>query len=484
MKFSKDEMFQALKKNFGLESFRGLQEPVIEALLSGQSGLVVMPTGGGKSLCYQLPSVLLSELTLVISPLISLMKDQVDAARSKGIRCCYINSSLTGQERERRYRELAEGKYQLVYVTPERFRKREFLDALSQQNVGLLAVDEAHCVSQWGHDFRPDYTRIREIRELLGDPTTLAATATATNEVQKDILEQVGVSEDGGFLMVDRLERKNLHLNVLDVYGLDEKVRAAIALRFQNPGPGIIYFALISTLEKFSAELRKLNIPHLVYHGQLPDKLRKRNQDLFIKGEEPLVLATPAFGLGVDKSNVRMVLHAEIPGSLEAYFQEVGRAGRDGEVSYCGLLYDQDDVSIQMEFNKWSTPDPSFLRQIHVLIERNFDRLKMEGLDFLRSELNFYNKKDFRVETALNLLERWDCIHRDNKSREIRVTGEIPEQYLDDQDYEKRSRGLNQKLLAIVQWATQDGCRAESIYNYFGASYGDCGVCDYCLSQS
>ncbi|MEK7358264.1 MAG: RecQ family ATP-dependent DNA helicase, partial [Bdellovibrionota bacterium] len=308
---------------FGFSEYRGEQGSVIAALLGGRSSLLLMPTGMGKSLCYQLPARLFAEeglgLTLVISPLIALMKDQVDAALSKRLKAAFINSSLTGEERAARYRRLAAGEYELLYVTPERFRIPEFREALAKNRIALLAVDEAHCISSWGHDFRPDYSRLGEIRESLGRPLTLALTATATPQVQTDILSQLGLAD--AEIFNSGVARPNLALSVTDVHGLDEKVRAFVAFRHLTPGPAIVYFSLISTLRKFSDEISRLGIAHLTYHGQMHDKDRKRTQEAFLASEDGVILATPAFGLGVDKENVRMVMHAEVPGSVEAYYQ-------------------------------------------------------------------------------------------------------------------------------------------------------------------
>jgi ATP-dependent DNA helicase RecQ len=471
---------QKLSEHFGYSEFRGDQEAIILGVMQGRSALVLMPTGMGKSLCYQLPALLLPGLTLVISPLIALMQDQVDQAQKHGLKASFISSTLGKEERERRYQQLAAGEFQLLYVTPERFRKPEFLHAIGTQTVSLLAVDEAHCISQWGHDFRPDYSRVGEFRERLGNPPTLALTATATAAVQKDILSQLHLEDAPTFSHA--LERPNLSLNIHDVYGLDEKIRGLVGLRHQITGPGIVYVSLIQTLYKASQELSKLGFKHLIYHGQLPPEERRRNQRQFLESGNEVILATPAFGLGVHKQDVRWMAHLEVPGSIEAYFQEVGRAGRDGKPSECHLFYDQDDVSIQMDFLKWANPEASFISQVYQLIKNGGPGLQDEGMDYLRRQMNFYNSRDFRVETAVNVLERWGSLAVDPKTRlGYRPVEEPSAEMLDEHTQKNRVRVQNEKLLEMVRLATQEeGCRMQTVLEYFDHSSAPCGICDLC----
>lgn len=471
---------KTLKTHFGYAQFRGEQQAVLETILAGGSGLALMPTGMGKSLCYQLPAFHLADLVLVISPLIALMQDQVDKARKLGLDAVFINSSLDKNERERRQEQLRQGRFQLLFVTPERFRKPEFVELIKGRKVGLLAVDEAHCISQWGHDFRPDYSRLGEFKEMLGDPPTLALTATATPAVQQDILQQLRLPKAPIFSA--GIERPNLSLNVHDVYGLDEKLRGMAGLRIQKPGPAIFYFSLIQTLYKASEQLNRLGLEHLVYHGQLPAEVRKNNQRSFIGSPDALILATPAFGLGVDKPNIRLLVHTEVPSSIESYYQEVGRAGRDGESASCHLFFDQDDISIQMEFIKWANPEPEFVRQVYNLIEAGGPGLAEDGMDHLRAQLNFYNKRDFRVETAVNLLERWDCVCEDRSRLGVRPVRAPTTEELLELQAKKRIQSGSQKLLEMVHLAgQQEGCRLLEIYRYFGHQGLPCGVCDLCL---
>ncbi len=447
--------------------------------------LALMPTGMGKSLCFQFPAKVRPGLVLVISPLIALMQDQVYKAQELGIAATCLNSTLSREEREARQKKLSEGQYKLLYVTPERFRKPEFLSAIEGVAIQLLAVDEAHCISQWGHNFRPDYSRLGEFRELLGNPPTIALTATATPAVQKDILEKLHIPEAP--IISGGIERSNLALQVHDLYGMDDKVRAIVGLRYQHLAEaGIVYCSLISTLRKLSANLEQLGIEHLVYHGDLSPQDRKRNQKAFIANGNPLMLATPAFGLGIDKSNVRLLIHAEMPNSIESYFQEVGRAGRDGAESACHLLYDQEDVSIQMEFLKWSHPEPEFISKVYQLIEEKPLQVSQGGFDFLREQMNFRNRRDYRVEAAVNILERWGCLEKSNDRFPFVCVHSPTEEQFQAENGPLILKAQNTKLLEMVRWSTQTSeCRLNQIYQYFGHEHTEvCGKCDVCLQAA
>ncbi len=480
---SQPDLNQLLRDNFPFQSFRGEQESVLRKIWANEDLLALMPTGMGKSLCFQFPAKIREGLVVVISPLIALMQDQVYKAQDLGISATFLSSTLTREERESRQVRIAQGVFKLLYVTPERFRKPEFLKAIEGQKIQLLAVDEAHCISQWGHDFRPDYSRVGEFRKLLGNPPTVALTATATPEVQKDILAKLFIPEAP--TISAGIERPNLALHVHDVYGIDEKIRAIMGLRHQVPGAMIVYCSLIQTLKKVAGQLSRMGLQPLVYHGDLSPQERKRNQKQFISEEAPLMIATPAFGLGIDKNNVRLLVHTETPSSLESYFQEVGRAGRDGVESFCHLLYDQEDISIQMEFLKWSHPEPEFIRKIYQLIEEKRLQVDQEGFDFLREQMNFKNRRDFRPEAAVSILERWGCLEKSDDRFPFKTVHEpTPENFAAENGAEVL-KAQNTKLLKIVQWATQDSeCRMNVIYHYFGHAHETpCGKCDVCLSR-
>jgi ATP-dependent DNA helicase RecQ len=377
---------QSYLARFGLSEFRRGQEAVIATVLAGRDCLCVMPTGGGKSLCYQLPAVALDGLTLVVSPLIALMKDQVDQLQALGLPVSFINSTLSAAEQFDRLDRLAAGEFRLLYVVPERFRSGRFLDAVRARGVKLLAVDEAHCISEWGHDFRPDYARLGRFRRLLGNPTTIALTATATDQVRRDIIEQLDLHDPQTF--ITGFERPNLFYEVQRPGGDSQKLGALGDFLRGTPGSGIIYTSTRKRAEEVAATIaEKIGRPTVVYHAGLLSDQRRKAQDDFMEGRREIVVATNAFGMGIDKADVRFVVHYNLPGSLEAYYQEAGRAGRDGLPSHCLMLYHASDRYIQEYFINNAYPDRDNVWAVYEFLrEQDADPIEMTQ-DEIRQEL-------------------------------------------------------------------------------------------------
>ena len=363
-----------LKKYFGYDSFRPGQESLIEAILSGRDVLGIMPTGAGKSVCYQVPALLLPGITIVVSPLISLMKDQVRALNEAGVHAAYINSSLTEGQIEKAFSLACRGQYKIIYVAPERLLTYLFRDFARQVQISMVTVDEAHCISQWGQDFRPSYLNIVDmVAGLPVRPVVSAFTATATKEVQEDM--QCVLQLRDPKVLVTGFDRANLYFEVRN--GGSKDARLLEYIKEHRGESGIIYCATRKNVEAVYTALRMADIPVTRYHAGLSAEERKENQDQFIFDERPVMVATNAFGMGIDKSNVRYVVHYNMPQSMENYYQEAGRAGRDGERAECVLLYSPQDVRINQmllankEFREEMTEE-----EIGAVRERDAERLK------------------------------------------------------------------------------------------------------------
>ncbi|MEM9080539.1 MAG: RecQ family ATP-dependent DNA helicase, partial [Verrucomicrobiota bacterium] len=476
-----EEAKGVLRERFGFEGFLDGQERIVGEILEGRDGLAVMPTGGGKSLCYQLPGLVKEGVTLVVSPLIALMKDQVDALEAKGVAVGLVNSTQSWEKQQEVLRGVREEEVKLLYVAPERFRSGSFMRALEGVKIGMLAIDEAHCLSQWGHDFRPDYMRLGEARRRLGHPQCVAFTATATPVVRKDILGVLGLEEP--FEVVTGFARPNLSFQVTPVAKKAEKFRRIreVVGEFKT---GIVYCATRKRVEEVSEVMASWGLKVAAYHGGMTDEERERVQDDFLSRRADVAVATNAFGMGIDRSDVRFVVHFEVPGSVEAYYQEAGRAGRDGEAGWCELLWNFADTRTQEFFIEGVNPGPALVRDLHAVLRREADGRGevFRSLDELRDELEVSN--GMAVGSALSLLSRSGAIERfdvpGQRIRGTRLRGDGLE--LDEVAMEEKEQRDREKLDAVVAFCEGSGCRQEWILEYFGEEGEDCGTCDVCRS--
>jgi len=388
-----------LQENFGHAAFREGQEKVIRALIEGRSAVAIFPTGGGKSLCYQLPALLMDGLTLVISPLIALMKDQVEALRARGIAAARLDSTLSASEATQVFADMKSGRLRLLYIAPERLMSESFMERLGRTKIALLAIDEAHCISEWGHNFRPEYLRLAEVARKLKLHPVLALTATATPEVAKDIRRTFQIADE------DQIQtsflRQNLSLHITPAHASQRLDLLTKKLKNTEPFPAIVYVTLQHTAEQVATHLGKNGLNAKAYHAGLPDEHRADVQDGFMSGTVDVIVATIAFGMGIDKANIRSVFHYNLPKTLENYQQEIGRAGRDGKPSHCEMLACADDLVVLQNFVFGDTPTPLAIRQL-------VDHLLRQGEEFDISRYDVSHSTDIRplvLETVLTYLE-------------------------------------------------------------------------------
>ncbi len=497
------DLYAALSQHFGLTSFRPGQEPALQHVLNGSDTLAVMPTGWGKSLIYQLAALILPGTALIISPLVALMKDQVDSLVRRGVSATFINSSLDAAEIARRLRAVAAGECKIVLVAPERLHNRAFVSALRRLPISLITVDEAHCISQWGHDFRPDYLHIADVRQLLNGPSVegsalnafhaprapmLALTATATPRVQDDIVRRLGMSDAQRVVM--GFDRPNLIFEVFSV--LDAGAKQRFIRDFLSaddasgaPGAGIIYTGTRGDAEEVARFIRdELKIDARHYHGSLDPDTRSEVQDAFMAGDAPIVVATNAFGMGIDRPDVRFVLHYAMPNTLEAYYQEAGRAGRDGLPARAVLLFSPKDTALHQFFIEHDAPSAQDLSDIHSCLAA----LPEISLATIKDETGV---EEIKIRVALEQLEVAGAIRRGPDGArglmdiETAALSERALQTIAAQVVE-RHRGKQEQLDRMVAYAETNACRRRVILDHFGdSSTSDApSCCDNCLTRA
>ncbi len=471
---------RALRHTFGFKALREGQEEVIRSILAGRDTLAIMPTGAGKSLCYQLPGAELPGTTVIVSPLISLMKDQVDKLQELGIDAAQVNSTLTSEEESTVLEEIRKEQREFVFVTPERLAQPEFLETLRSNTIDFFVVDEAHCISQWGHDFRPAYLRLREAIAALGNPPVLALTATATPEVVEDIRHQLGRDE---MEVVDiGVYRENLRFEVIPTQREESKRETLARLLSEMEGTGIVYVSTIRDCEAVTEQLESLGFSVARYHGRLGARERKRTQDRFMAGELKVIVATNAFGLGIDKPDIRYVIHYNLPGTLESYYQEAGRAGRDGEPARCILFYQAEDRNTQIFFLNGRYP-----KQEHfVAVYKALERLGAERRELAPSEIHARASTVVlsKVRVVLATMKDLEMVTEAEPGLYRLTRGGLSAEELDAMAarYERRAEVDRDKLRRMVLYAQTALCRWKAILEYFGEEpeWQRCGHCDNC----
>ncbi len=471
---------------FGIRQLRDGQQRVIDSVLDGNDTLAIMPTGSGKSLCYQIPARILEGMTIVVSPLISLMKDQHEKLNQMGIRAVQVNSSLSAEEERASLAAIAENRCEIVFCTPERLVTAEFVEVLKEVKIALVVVDEAHCISQWGHDFRPAYLEMAGAIEALGRPPVLALTATATEEVVDDIGRQlIGSSRRPRMNVINTgIYRPNLHYRVLQVTNPEEKLQEALRLVRETEGTGIVYAATVKCAEELYHLLEEQGESVTIYHGKLPAAERKLNQDLFMNDERRVMVATNAFGMGIDKPDTRFVIHLQIPANLEAYYQESGRAGRDGKDAECTLLFLQDDKRVQQFFLVKHYPTADEIRAVYEAVRElaenetaTPDRVDEVAGDMAAGHLTVCLKllKDARLLRQSRKLA-WNVTAQQPKDSLFEAMAAV---YRQKQEHDKLA------LEQMVGYAVSGFCRWKLLLDYFGdevEGFEKCCRCDNCLN--
>jgi ATP-dependent DNA helicase RecQ len=475
------KMKRTLRDVFNLDKLRPGQAEVIRSVLEGDNTLAIMPTGAGKSLCYQLPTLHLPGTTVVVSPLISLMKDQVDKLEYAGLEASQLNSALSTREHEENLEQIKTENSDFIFVTPERLTTPEFLAELRKQTINFVVIDEAHCISEWGHDFRPAYLSLGSAVKALGSPPVLALTATATAEVTADIEKQLDI----GKLRVVRtgIYRPNLHFQVKRVTNEREKHEELMRVLREQDGTGIIYCTTVKAVEALAGWLKSFDFAIEKYHGRLKASERKQNQEAFMADELKAIVATNAFGMGIDKPDIRFVVHYQMPGSLEAYYQESGRAGRDGEPALCSLFYQLDDRRTHQFFLGGKHPRFDDILAVYQTLETL--RAAETPVTLKTVQENANTVASGKVRVVLSLLKELKLIKESSGSQIRLLRTDVKRAELEELSRlsEEKTEKDKEKLERMMQYGQSAMCRWRLLHDYFGEEMEveRCRTCDNCV---
>lgn len=465
-----------LKERFAIDQLRPKQKEVIDHVLAGENVLALLPTGYGKSLCYQLPSQILPGPTLVVSPLIALMRDQVQSLRNRGIDgVTLLNSSIEYEDQEERISGIVSGAYKLIYVAPERFESARFRSLISKINVSLFVIDEAHCISQWGHDFRPQYRNFSKYIALAPNASLLALTATATKHVRDDIIKSLNLPDIK--IVESSFNRSNLHFEVVDISSSAQKDKEVLKALSQSSGSNIIYTSSRKECERLSSWLTSLGKSAAYYHAGMPASRRDAIQQQFESDKTKTIVCTVAFGMGIDKANIRCVIHYNLPASLESYYQEVGRAGRDGKFARCSLLFQSKDANTQRWLASRNYPSVLQLNKLFELLQSKNHRLTQSEL------LDCTDMTESALNNSLDLLKHQNVIDA-NMEGSYKLTEKGTDQDAVWQLLLDRKELSERRLAHMIDYAKSNYCRRVSILKYFGQELQEtCTSCDVCESQ-